>query len=79
MKTSVFDFFKKKFASEPKLHPLDRSLARHWIKRRLIAVFPELAYDPHALEQTYRALSLEPRPGGEGDSETYFEMTLPGL
>ena len=79
MKTSVLDFFKRRFSSEPKMHPLDRGLAKHWIKRRLIAVFPELGHDPVALEQTYQALSLEPRLGGEGDAQTYFEMTLPGL
>ena len=79
MKTSMFDFFKRRFSGEPKLHPLDRGLAKRWIKQRLIAVFPELRADPHALEQTYQALSLEPRMGGEGDSQTYFEMTLPEL
>jgi len=79
MKTTMFEFLKRRFKGEPKLHPLDRGLARQWIKRRLVAVFPELGHDPHALEQTYRALSLEPRMGGEGDAQTYFEVTLPGL
>ena len=79
MKTSVLDFFRRRFSGEPKLHPLDRGAAKRWIKQRLMVVFPELRADPHALEQTYQALSMEPRMGGEGDAQTYFELTLPGL
>lgn len=78
MKTGVVDFFKRKFAGEP-LHPLDRGLARQWIKRRLMAVFPELRRDPVALERAYRDLSLEPRPGGVGDMQTYFEVVPPEM
>ena len=79
MKSSMFEFFKRKFRSEPKLHPIDRGMAKRWIKSRLLAVFPELRNDPHALEQTYKALSLEPRLGGEGGMQTHFEVILPGL
>ena len=74
--TRVVNFFKKKFRSE-QLHPLDRGLARHWIKRRLVAMFPELRHDHAALERAYRDLSLEPRPGGVGDMQTYFEVVSP--
>jgi hypothetical protein len=77
MRTSVVDFVRKRFKGEGKMHPLDRGLAKQWIKRRLVAVFPELRHDPQALEQTYQALSLEPRAGGAGDAQTYFELTLP--
>jgi hypothetical protein len=79
MKHGVANFFKRTFGSEHNLHPLDRGLAKHWIKRRLVAVFPELRADPVALEQAYRDLSLEPRFGGENGADSYFEMTLPGL
>jgi len=77
MKTGVANFFKRKLGSEP-LHPLDRGLARQWIKRRLIVLFPELRHDPAALERAYRDLSLEPRPGGVGDMQTYYEVISPG-
>jgi hypothetical protein len=77
MKSSVLKFFKRWFSGEAKLHPLDRGLAKMWIKRRLIAVFPELRHDPNALEQAYQALSMEPRFRDEGASQTYFELTLP--
>lgn len=74
----MVEFFKRKFRHET-LHPLDRGMARHWIKRRLVIVFPELGHDPVALERAYRELSLEPRAGGEGDMQTYFEVKLPEI
>lgn len=77
MKTRVVNFLKSKLYGE-KLHPVDSGLAKQWIKRRLIAVFPELGYDPVALEQAYQGLSLEPRQGGVGDMQTYFEVVAPG-
>ena len=73
MKKGIVNFLKSKLAGDP-VHPMDGQLARHWIKRRLVAVFPELGYDPVALEQAYRDLSLEPRQGGVGDMQTYFEV-----
>lgn len=79
MTTGLLKFIKRAFSSEPELHPVDRGLARQWIKQRLVAVFPELRNNPAALERAYRTLSLEPRPGTEsGDNETVFEMTIPG-
>lgn len=78
MKTRVVNFLKSKLYNEP-LHPVDSGLARQWIKRRLTIVFPELGHDPVALEHAYRGLSLEPRPGGVGDTQTYFEVVSPGL
>lgn len=78
MKTNLVTFFKRKFSHEH-LHPLDRGLAKQWIKRRLLIVFPELRHDPAALEAAYRGLSLEPRLGEEGDMQTYFEVTGPDL
>jgi hypothetical protein len=77
MKTGVVNFLKRKLAGEP-MHPLDRGLARQWIKRRLVVLFPELGHDPVALERAYRDLSLEPRPGGVGDMQTYYEVIAPG-
>ena len=76
MRSGVIDFLKRKLNSEP-VHPMDNRLARQWIKRRLMIVFPELRYDPVALEQAYRGLSLEPHAGGLGDMQTYFEVVSP--
>ena len=64
--------FKRALGLAPVVHPVDRGLAKRWIKQRLLVVFPELRGDPKALEAAYRALSLEPRPGGPGELETVF-------
>jgi hypothetical protein len=78
MKSGLLQFIKRAFSSEPKLHPVDRGMARHWIKQRLVAVFPELRNNPGALERAYRTLSLEPKAGTEaGDLDTVFELSLP--
>jgi hypothetical protein len=51
-------------------------MAKRWVKQRLLAVYPELRGNPEALEAAYRALSLDPQPGGPGDAEIVFEMSL---
>jgi hypothetical protein len=79
MNSSLMQFFRKALGREPVLHPIDRGMAKHWVKKRLVSVFPELKDDPKGLEAAYRSLSLEPRLGtDEGDNAAYFEMTLPG-
>ena len=79
MNSPLMQFFKKALGREPALHPIDRGIAKQWIKKRLLHVYPELRNDPKALEAAYRSLSLEPRLGTEeGDQAAYFEMTLPG-
>lgn len=78
MNSQLMQFFKRALGRDPVIHPIDRGMAKRWIKQRLLAVFPELRNDPAALENAYRALSLEPRLGTEeGDAATVFEMNLP--
>lgn len=78
MKSGLFQLIKRAFFREPDLHPVERGMARRWIKQRLVTVFPELRNNPAALEHAYRTLSLEPRAGSEaGDAETVFELNLP--
>jgi hypothetical protein len=79
MSAGLFQLIRTAFRREPPLHPIDRQMAKRWIKQRLVVVYPELKNNPRALEAAYRALNLEPRPGQEeGDAETVFEMRLPG-
>jgi hypothetical protein len=79
MNSPLMQFFRKALGREPALHPIDQGLARQWVKKRLLVVYPELKNDPKALDDAYRSLSLEPRLGTEeGDQAAYFEMTLPG-
>lgn len=70
----LYAAFKRALGMAPVVHPVDGSLAKRWIKQRLLAVFPELRGNPRALEAAYRALSLEPKSGGPGDAEMVFEL-----
>ena len=76
---SVLQFIKRAFTREPELHPVERGMARHWIKQRLVTVFPELRNNPVALERAYQTLGLEARAGsGPDEAETVFQMSIPG-
>ena len=66
---------------ERPLHAIDRRIAKEWIKKRLVALYPELRGDPVALEAAYQDLGLEPtgtirRPDGEVQS---YAMKLPSI
>ena len=77
MNSPLMQFFRRALGREPSLHPIDRGLAKQWVKKRLAAVYPELRNDPRAMEAAYQSLSLEPRLGTEeGDGATYFEMKV---
>jgi hypothetical protein len=78
MKTGFFQRIRDAFRREPKLHPVDRQLARRWIKQRLIAVFPQLRNNPQELERAYRNLGMDAQPGHEeGDADTIFVLSAP--
>jgi hypothetical protein len=78
MASAILEYFRHKFAAAPPVPPMERAMAKRWVKERLKRMYPELRADPRALEDAYQALSLEPRPGlGEG-GETVFEVVLPG-
>jgi hypothetical protein len=72
----LYAAFKRALGMAPVVHPVDGGLAKRWVKQRLLAVFPELRGNPRALEAAYRALSLDPRPGGDGEEETVFELQV---
>ncbi len=75
---SLFQLVKRAFRHEPPIHPVDRQLAKRWIKQRLVAVFPELRRNPAALERAYQSLGLEVLPGdAESNQEPVFEVQLP--
>lgn len=79
MKSGLLQFIKRAFTREPELHPVERGMARRWIKQRLVTVFPQLRNNPVALERAYQTLGLEARPGNTPDeAETVFEMSIPG-
>ncbi|MEO6741360.1 MAG: hypothetical protein ABIP20_14005 [Chthoniobacteraceae bacterium] len=67
-------FLQRALGRPPKIHPVDRGLAKHWTKQRLIAVFPELRSDTRKLEAAYRALDLSPKASETNPSEIIFEI-----
>jgi len=74
---TIFDFLRNKLQGEPPLHPLDRKIAKRWVKERLKRIYPELRLDPKALEKAYQDLGIEPHEGSGKGGATVFEITLP--
>jgi len=79
MKQGILEFFRKTLIGEVPIHPVDRRMAKDWIKRRLVAVYPQLRRDPNGLERAYRELTLELQEidGADGERERQFELKLP--
>lgn len=75
---TIFEFLRSKLQGEPALNPLDRRMAKRWVKERLKRLYPELRLDPEALEKAYQELGIEPREGAGKGGATVFEVTLPG-
>lgn len=78
MSSAIIEFFRSKFATPPPVAPIERMMAKRWVKERLKTMYPELRNDPKALEKVYQSLSLEPRPGLGKGGEMMFEVVLPG-
>jgi len=77
MTRAIFDYLRSRLKGEPELHPMDRRLAKRWVKERLKKIYPELRLDPDALERAYQDLGLEPHEGSGKGGATVFEITLP--
>jgi hypothetical protein len=75
---TIFEFLRGKLRGEPALHPIDRRIAKRWVKQRLKHLYPELRLDPKALEQAYQELGIEPHAGIGRGAPPIFEITLPG-
>lgn len=80
MKSGLVALFRQKVLGEGPLHPVDRRLAKEWIKKRLISIFPELRWDSAALERTYEELNLEMlrEHVSNVEPEPLFEMRING-
>ena len=75
---TIFEFLRSRLQGEPPLHPMDRRLAKRWVKERLKRLYPDLRLDPKALEQAYQDLGIEPHEGSGRGGATVFEINLPG-
>ena len=71
---SLLQVFKRAMGTAPVVHPVAGSMAKRWVRQRLLAVYPELRSDPKALESAYHTLGLEAQPGGPGDPDIVFEI-----
>ena len=77
MTRAIFDFLRGRMQGVPPLRPIERNMAKRYVKERLKRLYPALRLDPAALERAYQELGLEPRAGiGEGGA-TVYEITLP--
>ncbi len=77
MKTGFWEFLRVSLQGEAPVHPVDRRMAKRWVKERLKQVFPELRADPEALEKAYNELGLEPQEGSGRGGGTVYKITLP--
>ncbi len=75
---TIFEFLRSRLQGEPPLQPMDRRIAKRWVKERLKRLYPDLRLDPKALEQAYQNLGVEPHEGSGKGGATVFEITLPG-
>ena len=75
---TIFEFLRNKLQGEPPIHPMDRRIAKPWVKERPKRLYPELRLDPKGREQAYQELGIEPREGTGRGGATVFEITLPG-
>ena len=78
MASAIMEYFRSKFAAPPPLTPIERVLAKRWVKDRLKKMYPELIGKPRELEEMYQSLNLEPRHGGGKGGEMLYEIVLPG-
>jgi hypothetical protein len=75
---NIIDFLRTRLQGEPPVHPMERRMAKRYVKERLKKLYPDLRLDPKALEQAYQDLGIEPHEGCGKGGATVFEITLPG-
>ena len=75
---TILEFLRSRLQGEPPMHPMDRRIAKRWVKERLKRIYPELRLDPKALEKAYQELGIEPHEGSGKGGATVFEINLPG-
>ena len=78
MRTGLRSLFQRALSKAPPISRVEGGLAKTWIKRRLLVLYPELRNHPKDLETAYQELDLEPRRGSEdGEAYSYYEMKAP--
>ena len=77
MKVSFLEFLRQSLQGEEPIQPLERKMAKRWVKERLKKIYPELRNDPDALERAYKELGMEQHEGAGKGASTVYEITLP--
>jgi hypothetical protein len=79
MKTGFWEFLRQSLQGEQPMHPVERQMAKRWVKERLKRLFPELRSDPAELEKAYNQLGLEVREGSGRGGGTVYQVNLPSV
>lgn len=77
MTRAIFDFLRSRMQGVQPLRPIERNMARRYVKERLKRIYPALRLDPAALERAYQELGLEPHAGSGEGGATVYEITAP--
>jgi hypothetical protein len=77
VRITFLEFLRKSLRTPQRLRPVERKLARQWVKERLKRLFPHLRDDPEALERAYAELGLDAHEGAGRGGGTVFEVNLP--
>jgi hypothetical protein len=77
MKTGFWEFLRQSLQGEAPMHPVERRMAKRWVKERLKRLYPELRENPAELEKAYQQLGLEAHEGAGRGAGTVYEITLP--
>jgi hypothetical protein len=74
---SFWEFLRQGLQGEQPVHPVERAMAKRWVKERLKRLFPELRTNPEELEKAYRQLGIEAHEGSGRGGVAVYEITLP--
>lgn len=77
MRVPILEFLRQSLQNEAPIHPLERKLAKRWVKERLKKIYPEFKNDPDALDRAYQQLGLEVHDGAGKGGAAVYEITLP--
>ncbi|MDD5348616.1 MAG: hypothetical protein PHQ12_00265 [Chthoniobacteraceae bacterium] len=78
MRTGLRSLFQRALKKAPPVNAVECGMAKTWVKRRLLALYPALRNHPEALDAAYEELDLEPRRGREdGEFYAYFQVKGP--
>jgi hypothetical protein len=79
MKIGFWEFLRQSLQGEEPVNPVERRMAKRWVKERLKRLYPELRANPEELEKAYRQLGLEAHEGAGRGAGTVYEITLPSV